>query len=117
MTALSKDAHDFVDGIVQNLKRKKNFTRAFPKVRKFLEKIQADAYAESSVHITTAIPLTDEEKQDIEQYFFTKAGNSVHPHYTIDQDILGGMCIQQADWIVDSTIKDQLSVMQKILKE
>lgn len=117
MTVLSKDAHDFVDGIVRNLKQEKNIKGTFPKVRRLLEKIRGDADHESSVHITTAIPLTDEEKQNIEQFLLTKVESSVHPHYTIDPDVLGGMCIQRADWIVDSTIKGQLAVMQKILKE
>lgn len=69
-------------------------------------------------HVTSAMPLTDSEKKDVEgRLLETTAYVSFLLEYNVDTSLIGGMIIRIGDRVVDSSIKTKLNNMAKELSK
>jgi F0F1-type ATP synthase delta subunit len=54
--------------------------------------------------VTTALPLTDDEKKDVEK----KLGGSV-AEWRVDPSILGGIIVRAGDKVVDGSVRANMT--------
>ncbi len=69
------------------------------------------------VHVTSAVDLTDEERDRIVAQ--VKSVSSLEPilQATVDPDILGGVIIRIEDWVYDASVRSRLQAIRQQLIE
>lgn len=69
-----------------------------------------------TAYVTTAVELSAQEKQDIEQKLLhTTAYEKIESHYEVDASLIGGMLIRMGDRVVDSSIRTKLDGLERQL--
>ncbi|MDE6221884.1 MAG: ATP synthase F1 subunit delta [Lachnospiraceae bacterium] len=69
-----------------------------------------------TAYVTTAIAISDQEKQDIESRLLaTTRYKTIECIYDVDNSLIGGMVIQMGDRVVDSSIRTKLDKLQREL--
>lgn len=67
-------------------------------------------------YVTTAIPLQENEKKDIEaKLLATTKYETLECHYKVDETLIGGMIIRMGDRVVDSSIRTKLGSLEREL--
>lgn len=67
-------------------------------------------------YVTTAIPLQENEKKDIEaKLLATTKYETLECHYKVDEALIGGMLIRMGDRVVDSSIRTKLESLEREL--
>lgn len=65
--------------------------------------------------VTTAVPLTDSERQAIEQRLHRRFGEDVEVSYRVDPSIIGGVTVQIGDKYIDGSVATKLGAMRERL--
>lgn len=112
--SLSKDGKNFVEGVVACLRRGKNKT-SMPKVETLLTKISTQARQEKIAYVESAIPLTPKETGELGDTLAKLVGHEIEISSSVNTDIIAGMRIKIADFIVDTSYVSKLSEMAAIL--
>lgn len=70
-----------------------------------------------TVTVTSAVPLTDEERRRVSED--VRAVANVEPilEETVDPDILGGLIVQISDWVYDASVRTRLAAIRTELIE
>lgn len=67
-------------------------------------------------YVSTAITLNEAKKEEIKQRLLaTTTYKEMEMHFSVDEDLIGGMIIRIGDRIVDSSIRSSLFEMRKQL--
>jgi len=69
----------------------------------------------ASAHVTTALPLTPNEQDNIKQSLAAKIGQDAEINFKVNPSILGGLIIRVGDKVVDGSVAGQLEGMRKSL--
>ena len=109
MKMLSKDARGFIEGVARFVRSDARAKTMIPRVQSLLTKVTAAAKKEQSAQVKSAVTLLPAEKKRIETLLERFLGHAVECHYHIDPSVVGGIKIQVADWIVDSSLTTQLT--------
>jgi F-type H+-transporting ATPase subunit b len=67
----------------------------------------------ASAEVTSALPLTGEEKDAVKQDVLSKIGDQATVTFRVDPTILGGLIIRVGDKILDGSVSGQLSSMRQ----
>lgn len=113
MKTLSKDARGFIEGVATYIRSDARAQRVVPKVQSLLTKVTAQAKKEQSAQVKSAVLLLGLEKKRIEALLARLLGHSVECHYSVDEGLIGGIKIQVADWIVDSSLTTQVTAIAR----
>ena len=70
----------------------------------------------SAAEVTSALPLTPEEKETVKQEVLGKLGNQATVAFRVDPSILGGLVVRVGDKVLDSSIASQLETMRQNLR-
>lgn len=116
MKTLTKDARGFIDGVTKYIKQDRTSDAVLPKVQNFFSKVTFQAKKERSATVTTVLPMTQQEKFSLEKILSNLLGHEVECQYATNPALLGGMKVQVADWVVDSSLQTQLLTMSNSLK-
>ena len=108
MKVLSKDARGFIDSVASYVNSDVRAKNVAPKVQSLLTKVTAAAKKEENAQVQSAVALLPAENKRIEALLTTLLGHTVTCHYSIDPVLIGGIKIQVADWVVDSSLTTQL---------
>lgn len=108
MGTLSRDARGFIEGVTRYIRSDSRAKGVLPKVRSLLTRVTSQAKKEQVAHVTSAVALGAPEKKRTESALSGLLGHPVQCVYRIDASLLGGMKIQVADWIVDTSLLTQL---------
>jgi F-type H+-transporting ATPase subunit b len=68
----------------------------------------------ASAEITSALPLTDQEKETVRQDLLTKIGSQTVT-FRVDPSILGGLVVKVGDKVLDGSVAGQLDTMRQKL--
>lgn len=69
-----------------------------------------------SAEITSAVELTKQEKKEVETMLATMTGQQQSAfNYIVDPEILGGLRITVGDWVLDTTVLNQLTKLSNQL--
>jgi len=69
----------------------------------------------ASAHVTTALPLTPNEQDNIKQSLAAQIGQDAKINFKVNPSILGGLIIRVGDKVVDGSVAGQLEGMRKSL--
>jgi F-type H+-transporting ATPase subunit b len=69
-----------------------------------------------SAEVTSALPLTSEEKDVVRQDILTKIGNQATVAFRVDPSILGGLIIRVGDKVMDASVSGQLDSLRQSLR-
>jgi F-type H+-transporting ATPase subunit b len=67
----------------------------------------------SSAQITSALPLTDDEKEILRNDVLTKLGEQATIAFRVDPNILGGLVIQVGGKVLDASVAGQLEELRQ----
>ena len=115
MKTLSKDARGFIDGVTKYMRSDRRGKQILPKVSALFTKVTSAAKRERIATITSVVVLSESEKSTIARVLRNILEHDVECRFIINPDLLGGMKIQVADWIVDSSLSSQLESLSQLL--
>ncbi len=79
------------------------------------EKLVAFSNKISKAKVTSAVELTDEEKEALLEKLEIRCGHTVELEYSVDSTILGGMVIEEDGKIIDASLKRRLSEVKDVM--
>ncbi len=65
--------------------------------------------------ITSALPLTDEERKTVSDDVLKKLGSDVQVTYSVKPEILGGLILRVGDKVVDASVANQIQNLRQSL--
>jgi F-type H+-transporting ATPase subunit delta len=69
----------------------------------------------AEVLITSAFPLSGEELNSLLASLKKRFGKELRPTVTVDPELIGGVCVQVGDEVLDTSVKARLATMQVAL--
>ena len=66
-------------------------------------------------HVTSAVPLTAEEKAVLERQLASRYGQDLSLQYKVDQAILGGLVVRVGDQVIDGSVASKLAALREQL--
>jgi F-type H+-transporting ATPase subunit b len=69
----------------------------------------------SSAEVTSALPLTDAERDVVQQDILARLGRNVRINFSVDPSILGGLVISAGGKVMDASIAGQLAGMRQVI--
>lgn len=69
----------------------------------------------ASAVVTSALPLTGDEKEAVKQEVLSKVGDQATVTFRVDPTILGGLIIRVGDKVLDGSVSGQLESMRQSL--
>lgn len=86
----------------------------FPQIVEDFKHLVNEKQNVAEAYVTTVKPLTDEEKEAINEVFSKIAGkDKLHIHSIVDKDIIGGLKVRIGDRVYDGSVARQLERIQK----
>ena len=82
---------------------------------KEFEKLVAFSNKISKAKVTSAVELTNEEKEALLEKLEIKCGHKVELSCIVDSTLLGGMVIEQDGKIIDASLRHRLSEMKDVM--
>ncbi|GAA2721805.1 MULTISPECIES: F0F1 ATP synthase subunit delta [Streptomyces] len=74
-----------------------------------LSKLAADRRNRMVAEVTSAVPLSDQQKQRLGEALATLYGRRVHLNLDVDPEIIGGIQVRIGDEVINGTIADRLA--------
>jgi F-type H+-transporting ATPase subunit b len=69
----------------------------------------------ASAEVTSALPLTEKEKESVKQDVLSKVGDQATVTFRVDPGILGGLIIRVGDKVLDGSVSGHLESMRQSL--
>lgn len=77
--------------------------------------VEGEKLAGSSAEVTSALPLTTEEKDAVKEDILSKIGSHATVTFRVDPSILGGLVIRVGDKVLDGSVAGKLETMRQSL--
>lgn len=85
--------------------------RELPAIRDHYERLLDDAAHRTRARISTAMPLPQEQLQEIVELFQRKTGKTVIAHTATDPALLGGLVVEIEGKVFDASVANQLAIL------
>ena len=69
----------------------------------------------SDVRVTSAVALTDAEKQKLERKLTTVLGGEINALYAVDESLLGGLMVEADGKIMDGSLRRRLHEVKDVM--
>lgn len=69
----------------------------------------------SDVKVTSAVPLTEAEKQKLERKLEAVLGGTVNAAYAVDESLLGGLMVEADGKIMDGSLRRRLREIKDVM--
>ena len=69
------------------------------------------------VEVTTALALTQAQRERLSQALAQRFGRTVRLHETVDADLLGGAIVRAGDLVLDGSLTGRLSRLEQQLSQ
>ena len=66
-------------------------------------------------HVTSAVPLTDEQRVKLISSLEKKTGHQVELVCSVDKDILGGIIVKTEDCVLDGSLKHKIHKVKEVI--
>lgn len=106
------------DQLVTNLARillRRNRTALGPQIAEAFQELVDEARGVSHATVTSAVPLTEDDVQSVEQRLKEITGGDVVVETEVDERILGGMIVRIGDRLIDGSTKSKLQALKRQL--
>ncbi len=94
----------------------KNEVNLLPEIIKQFERYVQRTQVVEAAKVTSAVPLTDAEKQSLESKLRQQFGNEIIFDYVVDPAILGGVIVRAGDKVIDGSVAGKLAALKEKLK-
>ncbi len=94
----------------------RNEMHYIPDIVARLEQYGTDSTGRRTARVTSAVPLTDDEKRTLEAKMRRRFGEDTDFDYTIDREILGGVVVRVGDQVIDGSVAAKLAALRVKLK-
>lgn len=81
-------------------------------VRLEAQRLQDQLHNRVAVTVTTAQPLTDQQRDQIVDALQTKLSSEISLSQQVDDNIIGGIVVRVGDTVVDGSVRNQLQQMR-----
>jgi F-type H+-transporting ATPase subunit b len=78
--------------------------------------LEGERLAGASAEITSALPLTSEEQENVREQVVEKMGSSASISFRVDPTILGGLVVRVGDKVLDGSVSGKLQGLQQSLR-
>ncbi len=95
----------------------KNREEVFGEILKRFSEIRDEEFGILRVEVTTAYDMPDEQKTEMEKKLSGYTGKKIVASYKKDEGIIGGFLVRMKDTIIDASVKNQLEILRKKLRE
>ncbi len=85
-------------------------------IRDFDNQVRGRKLQRQTAQVTSAIPLTNEEKQALEAKLSEQFGVDLRFDYAVDTAILGGIRVRVGDRVIDGTVAKRLEALKEQLE-
>lgn len=116
MKSVSKDAQEFVEGVMNHLNGQDKNHAVAPKVHSLLLKMSSHAKREHQATVQSAVKLTAPEELSISRMLSGLAGHQVSLTSEVVPSLIGGLRVSMADWVMDTSILSELDQMAWLLQ-
>lgn len=106
-----KPVRDFV-GVISTNRR----LRALPDIVEAFSTLVADRRGIITVHVSTALPMTDLQRQQLRARLIEAGYGNVNIQELVQPDLLGGMIVRIGARLYDTSLKSRLQRLQYAMK-
>ena len=75
------------------------------------------AVAMSTAEVTSAVPLTEDEKKRLSETLSARFGRTVTLECTVDESLLGGMVVHVDGKVLDGSLRSRLHAVKEVMKQ
>ena len=75
------------------------------------------AVAMATAQVTSAVPLTESEKQQLAAALSARMGRTVTLECTVDESLLGGMVVRVDGKVLDGSLRSRLHAVKEVMKQ
>ena len=101
---LSVSAHNFIKLLVENKR-----LLVLPQILEMFETLRAEAEQSVDVTVTSALDLSDAQKQKIAAALKVRMGREIKLSCETNRELLGGIVIRAGDKVIDGSARTRLS--------
>ncbi len=94
----------------------KNEVHLLPEILVEFDRYVERGPARQLAQVTSAIPLNDAERAQLEQKIRAQYGQDIDLEYRVDQSLLGGLRVRVGDRVIDGTVAGKLNAMRQKLE-
>lgn len=84
-------------------------------LKRMLSKLEGDDDGRIDADVTSAVPLTDAEREAIDTRLKARYGDDLAIHYRVDGGILGGLIVRVGDRYIDDSVAARLGRLRETL--
>ena len=75
------------------------------------------AVAMSTAQVTSAVPLNEEEKQQLSEALAARFGRTIALECAVDESLLGGLVVQVDGKVLDGSLRSRLHAVKEVMKQ
>jgi len=107
----------FNDQFVNLLKVLMNYDRLdlLPEIASQYEFYRREAEARLRVHVSTAMPMNDEETRKLSERLKARFGREIDLDVDVDESLIGGAVIRAGDRVIDGSVRGRLEQLSRQL--
>lgn len=75
------------------------------------------AVAMATAYVTSAVPLTEQEKERLAAALSTRFGRSIALECTVDESLLGGLSVRVDGKVLDGSLRNRLHTVKEVMKQ
>jgi len=90
-------------------------TRLAPQIAQAYQEILDKAKGISHATVTSAVPLSDDERREVQQKVEQMTGGTVVIQTEVDESILGGLIVRIGDRLIDGSTRSKLLALRQRL--
>jgi len=91
------------------------YIKSFFECEKEFDALYMEARRTATAKVTSATPLTDDQKARLVEKIKALCGREVLPVYEIDESILGGVIVETDGKVIDGSLKRRLHEVKDVI--
>jgi F-type H+-transporting ATPase subunit delta len=88
-----------------------------PRMIEAVKGLIAQGRGEVTAEVTSAHPLSDAQRAELEKTLREKVGQQVKLHVSVDERLIGGLVVKVGSRMIDTSIRSKLAKLQNAMKE
>lgn len=93
----------------------RGYLHSFPEMTQTYRELMEEAGKVSTAQITSAVELTEEQKDALIQKLEKQCGHTVTAEHRVDESLLGGIVIEIDGKVIDGSLKTRLSDVKEVI--
>lgn len=76
-----------------------------------------ESTAKSDAYVTSAVELTDEEKEKLKSALTKRSGHKVYMRYKVDPKLMGGLIVEMDNYRYDGSLRHKLKEIKEVMEQ